>query len=231
MIAGDADFYAWGLEDGKDTGKVSNDVRAVGVQSFADFDGGPAPQFMVFAVNTHDRWSNPSTNEFDIFVDVDNDGTTTTSSSASTRGPSRPASFNGRLGTFVFSTRSPGASINFFAQAPTDSSTANIFVLSSQLCRAGEPCLRPANPRFRYSAVSFDLVAETADPVSGTARFNPFNPALGAFPFVNVPAGASGTVSVPLDFVEWSQTKPRGIMVSVLDDKAGTEEADLLPIK
>ena len=33
-LPGNADFYAWGLEDKKDPGKVSNDVRAVGVQSF-----------------------------------------------------------------------------------------------------------------------------------------------------------------------------------------------------
>jgi subtilisin family serine protease len=32
-VAGNADFYAWGLEDKKDKGKVSNDIRAVGVQS------------------------------------------------------------------------------------------------------------------------------------------------------------------------------------------------------
>ena len=91
-IAGDADFYAWGLEDKKDKGKASNDLRAVGVQSFAAGTAtDPNRQQLVFAVNTHDRWSNAAATEFDIYVDVNNDGTTTTSSSASTRARSRPA--------------------------------------------------------------------------------------------------------------------------------------------
>jgi len=53
-IAGDADFYAWGLFGRKDPGRVSNDVRAIGTQSF-DWDG--TQQLLVFAVNTYDRWS------------------------------------------------------------------------------------------------------------------------------------------------------------------------------
>ena len=75
VIPGNADFYAWGLEGKNEPGKVANDVRAVGVQSF----GFPSPAdpnraLIVFAVNTHNRWSNASVNEFDIGVDVDNDG-------------------------------------------------------------------------------------------------------------------------------------------------------------
>ena len=38
MIPGAADFYAWGLEGKNDPGKVSNDIRAVGVQSFGFLD-------------------------------------------------------------------------------------------------------------------------------------------------------------------------------------------------
>src|SRR4029453_8850936 len=56
-ITGTADFYAWGLDDPKE-GANSADVRAIGVQSF------PSPvsadlnrRLIVFAVNTHNRWS------------------------------------------------------------------------------------------------------------------------------------------------------------------------------
>src|SRR5438309_35762 len=82
-ISGDADFYAWGIFDRKSSGddsesdgenenkdNASNDVRAIGVQSFSN----PSAAVLVFAVNTYHRWSNASTNEFDIFVDVDGDG-------------------------------------------------------------------------------------------------------------------------------------------------------------
>ena len=38
----------------------------------------------------------------------------------------------------------------------------------AQLCRAGEPCLNAANPRFTYQAVSFDLTeTEGPDEVDG----------------------------------------------------------------
>ena len=97
-------------------------------------------------MNTYDRWSNASTNEFDIFVDVDNDGTDDYVVVGVDQGAVQTGTFNGRLGSFVFSTRSAGASINFFAQAPTDSAAANIFVLSSQLCRGDNPATPRSTP-------------------------------------------------------------------------------------
>src|SRR5262249_12352994 len=66
-IAATADFYALGLEDLNDKlGRV--DVRAVGVQSFSDGT-------IVFAVNTFKGWSTPVSDEFDILVDSNGDGT------------------------------------------------------------------------------------------------------------------------------------------------------------
>src|SRR5438552_5090182 len=43
-ITGTADWYAWGLTDGIDTGLGSNDVRNVGVQAF--------PGVVAFAIST-----------------------------------------------------------------------------------------------------------------------------------------------------------------------------------
>ena len=171
VIAGDADFYAWGLSDGKEAGKASNDVRAIGMQSFPFTSR--RTQFIAFSVNTYDRWSNASTNEFDISVDVNNDGVDDYVVVGVDQGAVQTGTFNGRMGAFVFSTRSAGASLDFLAQAPTDSATANLFVLSSQLCRAGEPCLNAANPRFTYHAVSFDLnEGGVPDEVDGSAKYN-----------------------------------------------------------
>src|SRR5207244_1665819 len=121
-----------------------NDIRAVGVQSFP---ASATTQFVVFAVNTHNPWSSPSSNEFDIYVDVDGDGAADYIIVGVDQGAVQTGSFNGVMASFVFSTRSAGASLLFLASAPTDGSTALLPVRSSQLCRAGEPCLNAAHPR------------------------------------------------------------------------------------
>src|SRR5437762_2585808 len=137
-ISGDADFYAWGIFDTRSRGadsdgdgddqdqeSPSNDIRAIGVQSFSSPSGTNSErQLLVFAVNTYNRWSNASTNEFDLFVDVDGDGFDDYIIVGADQGAVQAGSFNGVMGSFVFSRRSAGASINFLATAPTDSSTA-----------------------------------------------------------------------------------------------------------
>ena len=112
--------------------------------------GVPAGPVTVFAVSTWSRWSNGSTAEFDIFVDVDRDGVDDYIVVHADQGAVQAGVFNGRQLAWVFSTRSAGASAFFFAGAHTDSSTSTLAVLISQLCRAGEPCLNAANPRFNY---------------------------------------------------------------------------------
>ena len=228
-IAGDADFYAWGLEDRRDPGRASNDVRAVGTQSFP-FDADN--QLLVFAVNTFDRWSNASTNEFDIYVDVDGDGVDDYIVSGADQGAVTTGIFNGRMGAFVFSTRSLGSSLNFLATAPTDSSTALLPVLSSQLCRAKEPCLSATNPRITYHAASFDLVNGAAqNTVAGFAKYNVWASSISQGGFTTVAPGATDqSVSIAVDSTEWALTPAKGLMIVTLDNKSGTAEAQLIEV-
>jgi minor extracellular serine protease Vpr len=232
--SGDADFYAWGLADANEAGTTSNDVRAIGVQSFAASDvvgasALPGERFLAFAVNTYDRWSNAAANEYDIFVDVDRDKKADYIVVAADQGAVQTGTFNGRVGAFVFSTRSPGASIVFLASDPTNASTLIIPILSRQLCRAGEPCLEP-NKNITYEAVSFDLVDGGVDPVSGSASYDAFNPVVGEGAFASVAPNASATVDLSISVPGFRSTKPLGLMVVSFDNAAGSAEAKLLPI-
>ena len=232
-IDGTADFYAWGLEDRKDRGKVSNDLRAIGVQSFPGtvVGGTAAERFLVFGVSVFDRWSNAATNEFDIFVDVDNDGTDDYVVVGVDVGAVTAGVSNGVMGSFVFSTRSAGASLIFNAFAPHDSTTLLLPILTRQLCRTGQPCLNATTqPRFTYSAVGFDRSEGGVDPIDGTAKFNAWTPSISNGMFETVTPGGAVSVPVSIDTAEWALTPAKGVMVITHDDKAGPDEADLVEI-
>ena len=229
-LAGDADFYAWGLKDPneKNDAKTAADVQSIGVQSFP---WTATTQLMVFAVNTFEGWYSPSTQEFDIYVDVDNDGIDDYIVVGADQGAISTGSYNGRLGSFVFSTRSGGASINFFATAPTNSSIAELPVLSSQLCRAGEPCLNAASPRITYHAVSFDLNTGGSDVVNGMAKYNAWTPSISVGAFDTLAPGGSASESVSIDPTEWALTPALGSMIVTLDNENGDDKVNLLAAK
>ncbi|MEO8698265.1 MAG: S8 family serine peptidase, partial [Acidimicrobiales bacterium] len=228
-IAGDADFYVWGLADRRNPGRLSNDVRSVGTQSFA-WDA--KTQLLVFAVNTFDRWSNASTNEFDVYVDVDGDGIDDYIVVGVDQGAVTTGAFSGLMGSFVFSTRSPGASLAFLATAPTDSSTAELPVLSSQMCRAAEPCLSAANPRITYHAVAYDLISGgTTNVVAGSAKYNVWASAVSQGGFATVePGGKDHSNVISVNSTEWKRTPAKGLMVVTLDNKSGEGEAQLIDL-
>jgi subtilisin family serine protease len=239
-IAGSADFYTWGLSDRNERGKGSFDVRAVGVQSFPNPSTLDANRrLMVFAINTHDRWSHPSLNEFDIAVDVDNNGSTDYIIVGIDRG-ALGGSFDGVFTTAVVSTRSPQLT-TLIADAPTDGSAALLFVRSTQLCRGDnpltpavdpEPCLsKTANPRFTYALTSFDLESGGVDEVDGTAKFNPWNPSIESGQFEPVAPGASVSVPAAIDRTEYALSPAKGLMAVVTDNKSGEDEAQLLELK
>jgi hypothetical protein len=235
---GDADFYAWGLAGARQPGHYPNDVRAVGVQSFPAAeaignDAQPDEQLILFSINTRNRWSNASQNEFDIYVDVDGDGVDDYVVVGADNGALTAGEFDGTMLTAVFSLTSDNADAFFLAAAPTDSSTALLPVLTRQLCMDASHCLSRANPRLRYRAISFDVLNNAADDVvPGEAKFNPWNNAISTGGFTTIAPGSTDTsVRIAIDSAEWEQTPARGLMVVTLDNKAGAGEAQLIAIK
>jgi minor extracellular serine protease Vpr len=243
-LSGDADFYAWGLEDKQDGAlkKSPADVRAIGVQSLPGPDLGlpAAERGLIFAVNTWDAWSNPSSVlEMDIFLDVDIDGTDDYVVVGVDQGLVQTGTSNGRYVAAVFSTRSSGFGLDFFATAKTDSSTAELPIRTGRLCRGDnpatpandpEPCLNAANPRFTYHAITFDRDGGV-DVVSGTAKLNAWSPSISTGGFQTVAPGESATEDITINAAEWAMTPTLGVMVVTLDNKNGKDEATLIEAK
>ncbi len=233
-IAGNADFYAWGIHSNFAPHQTANNVRDVGVQAFQGIGGANGP-LIVFGVNTYQRWSTPSTYEFDIYVDVDpqNHNGDDYIVVGVDYGVITTGSFTGQYGTFVFSTRSSGASAlnpaNTFA--PTDSSTAVLAILRSQLCRTNQPCLSSTNPRFTYHIVAFDLFNNLTDNVIGVGAFNAFSPAIttGAY-LAGIAPGASATTTLTINPAEWAQTPALGALILTTENKSGADEAQEVPL-
>ncbi len=154
---------------------------------------------LVFAINTTKRWSNAAQNEFDVVVDVNNDGTPDYDVVAADLGALTTGTVNGIVGIGVFNLATRSGSINYLADAPTDSNTMTLPVDFSQLCDPGSPCLSAANPRFTYTVQSFGLTDNTSDTIDATAQFNAFAPSLSTGMFDTVAPNASVTEPVTLD--------------------------------
>jgi len=218
-----ADVYTWGLSDKKDAPKAiadtGYDLRAAGVQSFADGDD----HLLVFAVNTHKRWSNAASNEFDVVLDVDGDGEPDWIVFSYDSGAVRAGSVDGVTEVFVqeIATGNLYAS-GFLAQAPTDSSTILLPVWASDVDVDGE---------FDYTVQSFSLTNSGTDAFSGTATYDPTAPAISNGQFATVPKRGSANVSVTVDGDAYKTQKPLGSMVVVFDNQSGANEALLLKVK
>jgi minor extracellular serine protease Vpr len=243
-LGGDADFYAWGLEDKQDghaLGKSPADVRAVGIQSFP-LNATGSNQLLVFAVNMWDGWSSPSDVETDVYLDVDpqnNNGDDYIVVGADQGLLTTGTTSNGRLATAVFSTRSSGFNLDFLATAKTDSATAALPAQTSRLCRGDnpatpandpEPCLSSTNPRFTYHAITFGQDGGV-DVVTGTGFYNPWTPSISTGGFQTVAPGASATENVSINAAEWTKTPALGAMIVTLDNKNGKDEATLIEAK
>jgi minor extracellular serine protease Vpr len=222
-ITGSADFYAWGLEDAKEKQLGANDLRAVGVQSLPT--GNPDQRVLVFAVSTWNRWSNAAVSEYDIYIDVNNDGTDDFAVVGADIGALTTGVFDGRMGSAVFNLATGAGFVDFFATAPSDSTTLLLPVQTSRLVG-----LSSTSPRFTYHAASFAIFGTGDDVMPGKAKYNAWTSSISQGQFSTVAPGASATNAVSIDPAEWALTPAKGLLIVTADNKSGAKEADLIEV-
>ncbi|MFT3798239.1 S8 family serine peptidase [Microbacterium sp.] len=221
-LPGEADVYTWGLSDAKDA--VASlpdngyDLRAAGVQSFADGDD----HLLVFALNMHKRWSNAASNEYDVIIDTDRDGEPDWIVLSYDSGAVRAGDTNGLAEVFLVDLHGGGTfASGFLTQAPTDSSTLLLPVYASDLGITG---------LFDYTVQTYGI-SGGEDEVPGWASYDPAHPAIGNGQYVTVPRFGKADVQVAIDAAQVAVQRPLGSMIVVYDNAAGASEALLVGLK
>jgi subtilisin family serine protease len=222
-----ADVYTLGLTDGADVpskfGGSGYDLAAAGVQSFVGGDDA----MLVFAINNHDRWSNAASDEFDVAIDNNNDGETDLILFAADSGAIRAGDFDGVMEAFIYDLATGDIfSTGYLAAAPTDSSTILIPVMASDVG------VTQAAGGFTYSVASFTAEDSSAvDEMPGSAKYDPWKPAISNGGFTVVPRNGTATLPITVDVAAAAAQKPKGVMVVAIDNKSGANEALLLSVR
>jgi subtilisin family serine protease len=219
---GSADWYDWGIKDKRDHGLGSNDIQAAGVSSFPSF------QVLQFAISTNHRWSNAAQNVFDVLVDVNNDGHPDYDVEAADLGLLTTGQASGVLVVAVFDLHNGNGTLDYFADAPTDSNTIVMPVDWALLCDAGQPCLT-ANAHFTYTVQALSLTDNTLDTGDTSAMFNYTSSAVNNGMFDTVAPNTSATETLTVNPAEQAVTPALGWMVVSHENKS-REEAQLIPL-
>lgn len=221
-----ADVYTLGLTDRADVPKNAAgsgyDLRALGVQSF---DSG-SDKLMVFAINNHDRFSNAATDEFDVWIDTDRDGTEDYIVFAADSGAYRSGSFDGVTEVFIYQVATQALySSGYLAMAPTDSSTVLLPVQAADLG------LGANSGAFRYTATSYTVLGSESDSFSGWASYDPWQRAVEDGGGATVARNKRAQVPIVVNNAAFAQQKPQGVMVAVFDNHSGAAESWLLSLR
>jgi subtilisin family serine protease len=209
---GYADFYAWGLA-GTRQGAAPFDIRAVGVQAFPI---SATTSWLVFAVNTFDRFNTSAIGEVDIYLDTDGDGWSDYVIYNTTDSTNTPVVGLMNLHTGV-------ARLVSYAIAPTDGATLLMPIKTSSLG------LLPSNPRLSYQAYGFNWYG-AFNAVPGVAKFNAFTPSISNGDWVPVAPGTTALEPASIDPAEWALTPALGLMIVNNENRSGAGQAALLKV-
>jgi minor extracellular serine protease Vpr len=229
--SGNADVFAWGIEDANDvTGPADDpmDIRAAGVQvlpaNVLDEEADPNDRALIFAINGYGRWSNPSVNEFDLAIDLQNDGKPDFFVIGVDFGAVTTGSFTGQFASIIAD--ADGNVINaWVADAPMNGSTVLLPTLASDI---GLSATGQAN--FRYAVAGFSIVPGVLVDTTAFAEFRPYEPPLSTGQFVPLAPGASANLAVTVDRPRFANSPQLGWMIVTQDDPNGAAQADLVPV-
>lgn len=200
---GVADWFAWGLKDRHDRQLGSDDLLAAGVQSYPD------QGYLLFGIQVARPWSNPAEDEFDVLVDVNNDGTPDYDVVAADYGALTTGEYNGEDVVAVIDLSTGTGSIDFLAGANFNGTTMELPVLFSQLggITAGTP--------ISYTVDSYGLTDGTQDSFDSSATYDLFHPVFTAASGGEdvVAPGSTGTDQITVDPAEWQTTPQLGLLV------------------
>jgi minor extracellular serine protease Vpr len=228
--SGAADFYAWGIEDPNDIMGLpddSMDIRAAGVQVLPGevLGGAATDRSLVFAINGWGRWSNPSVNEFDIAIDLQNNGVPDFFVVGVDFGAVTAGTFDGRYASLIFD--AAGNLINaWVADAPMNGSTVLLPTLASDIGLDAAV----NSTRFRYTVTGFSIVPGGLVDSTSVAEFRSHQPPVSTGQFVPLAPGASGSATVDVDQGKFAGSPQLGWMVVTQDDANGVSQADLVPV-
>jgi minor extracellular serine protease Vpr len=219
---GTADWYAWGLKEGRSKGLGSDDLISAGAQSY------PADQIAVFALSVARPWSNPTEDEFDFFVDVNADGTPDYLVAAVDFGLVTAGDPNGQPVVAVFALKTGDGSIDFLTGANFNGNSMFLPVDFGQLCVTGNPCISSGTP-ITYTVSSFSQNDGTSDDFGAqSASYDLFHPAFttssGGFDVIPPNATVNDTVSI--DGAQWNTVNPLGLLVLSQNNPSRTGRSD-----
>ncbi len=220
---GVADWFGWGLKSGRSPGLSSDDLVSAGVQSY------PSDQLAVFALSVARQWSNPAETEFDIFVDVNGDGTPDYDVVSADLGLLTTGTPNGQAAVAVFSIVTGSGSIHFLTAANFNGTSMELPVDFSQLCAAGTPCISEGMP-ISYTAAAFSETDGTSDDFGGAmATYNLFRPVFTTASGINstvIPPNASVNETVNINAAFWNATPQLGLMIVSQNNPSRTGHSD-----
>ncbi len=261
--SGDADVYQWGLSD-RSEGYESNDLRAVGVQSFACGDskdsscypGGPQDdRHIVFAINTWGRWSNQSTDEYDIAIDtapcpvtrgllpICEDTDPEWFLVAVDLGAITVGSFNGVMVSVLFDGAGNPQFLEYLVPEAPNGSTILAAMDASDLGLNVQPTTAgngSGDTDFNYTVASFSIVPGTSEDeitneagnAPAWAGFDPWNPAVSQGDFISLDPGERATLDLTVHRSDHfaQENRAKGWMVVTTNDLNGKQQADTIHI-